>query len=79
MEYIKLLYCSKCNCVKDNYQYANSRNSTKFCVDCGTALGVKNYQVAEWVGRLPYVCSHCGHKSYRRFDFCPDCNAYMCE
>ena len=78
MEYIKLLYCPKCNCVKDNYQYANSRNSTKFCVDCGTALGVKHYQVAEWVGEWRNVCSFCGHKiNGRRTKFCPACDSYM--
>lgn len=44
---MKKLYCAKCNDFKDNYMFANSYNSTKFCVDCGTALSMKEYEEPE--------------------------------
>lgn len=41
------LYCSKCKEFKDNYMFANSCKSTKFCTDCGTVLNLKEYEEPE--------------------------------
>lgn len=38
---MKKLYCCKCKEYKNNWQYANPYNSTKFCYDCGVALEEK--------------------------------------
>ncbi len=41
------LYCPKCQEYKNNYMFANPYNSTKFCVDCGVALNMKEYEELE--------------------------------
>ena len=41
------LYCPKCKGFKDNYMFANPYNSTKFCVDCGVALEMKECEKPE--------------------------------
>lgn len=35
---MKILHCPKCKENKVDFIYANKYNSTKFCLDCGTAL-----------------------------------------
>jgi hypothetical protein len=51
---MKKLFCPKCNCFKDNFVYANKYNSSKFCSDCGTYLGMKEFE-EPYVTEHPYV------------------------
>lgn len=46
---MKKLYCCKCKEYKNNWQYANPYNSTKFCYDCGVALEEKTVEDSELV------------------------------